>query len=170
MDLDEAARALAPRLIAYALARTGCLKTAEDVAQDALVALVRRWRQAGPPESADAFVFAIARRRAGRAVARRALTAPFDALRNAASNGPSADEAYAHRVELAIVRSALRTLSRADREALLLRTVAELSFEEIAGVVGASPAAVKMRVSRARRRLAALIEERSHGGRRTQTV
>jgi predicted RNA polymerase sigma factor len=73
VELDEVARALGPRLIGYALAGTGCLGAAEDVAQDALTALVRRWRQAGPPESPDAFVFAIARRRA-KTVARECQT------------------------------------------------------------------------------------------------
>lgn len=169
VDLDDVVRALAPRLIAYALARTGRLETAEDVAQDALAALVRRWRQAQPPESPAAFVFAIAKRRAWRIVSRRALFAPLDALRNLARDEPTVEQAYEHRAELAIVRSALGALSRADREALLLRSAGELSFEEIAAVMGASPAAVKMRISRARQRLAALVRERSDG-RRKQTA
>ena len=54
VELEAVAAALAPRLIAYALARTGCRATAEDIAQDALTALVRRWRSGGPPESPDA--------------------------------------------------------------------------------------------------------------------
>jgi RNA polymerase sigma factor (sigma-70 family) len=169
VELDAVARALAPRLIGYALARTGRLHTAEDVAQDALTALVRRWRQAGPPESPDAFAFAIARRRASRVVARRALMAPLDLISGVAGNEPSVEQTYERRVELAIVRSALRSLSRSDREVLLLRSVGELSFEDIAAVVGASTAAVKMRISRARRRLAALVPEHSDG-RRKQTA
>ena len=169
VELDEVARALAPRLIGYALARTGCPGSAEDVAQDALTALVRRWRQAGPPESPDAFAFAIARRRASRVVARRALMAPLDVIRSVAGREPSVEHAYEHRAELATVRSALRTLSRTDREALLLRSVGELSFEQISVIVGASPEAVKMRISRARRRLAASLQEHSDG-RRKQTA
>jgi RNA polymerase sigma factor (sigma-70 family) len=169
VELDAVVRALAPRLIGYALARTGCLGTAEDVAQDALTALVRRWRQAGPPESPDAFAFAIAKRRAGRVIARRALMAPLDVIRSVAGHEPSVADAYEHRAELAIVRSALRSLSRSDREALLLRSAGELSFEDIAAVVGVSTAAVKMRISRARRRLAALVQEHSDG-RRKQTA
>jgi len=150
VDLDAVATALAPRLIAYALARTGCRGAAEDIAQDALTALVRRWRHAGPPASPDAFAFAIARRRAGRLMAKRAVMAPIDALRNTAHNEPSVEQLYDDRRELGIVLSALRALSRADREALLLRAVGELSFEEIAAIVRTSTAAVKMRISRAR--------------------
>jgi RNA polymerase sigma factor (sigma-70 family) len=169
VELEDVATALAPRLIAYALARTGCRATAEDIAQDALVALVRRWQQAGPPESPDAFVFAIAKRRAGRAIVRRALTAPLDALRGVARHEPGIDQAYDDRMEVAIVLAALRTLPRADREALLLRIVGELPFADIAVLMNTSPAAIKMRISRARRRLADLLPERSHG-RRTHTA
>jgi RNA polymerase sigma-70 factor (ECF subfamily) len=163
VDLEAAATALAPRLIAYALARTGCRGTAEDIAQDALTALVRRWRQAGPPESPDAFAFAIAKRRVGRAIARRALMAPLDTLRNTVSGEPGVEQSYESRCELAIVRSALRALSRADRNALLLRVAGELSFDDVAVLMRTSPTAVKMRISRARRRLAALLQEQSYG-------
>ena len=155
--------------MAYALARTGCRRTAEDIAQDALTALVRRWRQAGPPESPDAYVFAVAKRRAGRAIVRRALTVPLDALRGVARDEPGVDQSYDDRAELAVVMTALRALARADREALLLRLVGELPFTEIAVLMNTSPAAVKMRISRARRRLAALLPERSHG-RRSHTA
>ena len=122
--------ALAPRLIGYVFARTGCHGIAEDIAQDALTALVRRWRQQlGPPESPDAFAFAIGRRRAGRALARRALMAPIDALRKKARDEPGVDQSYDDRHELTKVLVTLRALSRTDREALLLRAAGELSFE-----------------------------------------
>lgn len=169
MELEEVAKALAPRLVAYALGRTGCRGTAEDIAQDALVALVRRWRQAGPPESPDAFVFAIAKRRAGRAIVRRALTAPLDALRGVARDQPAVDRVYDDRADLAMVLAALRELPRADREALLLRIVGELSFDDIAALMNTSPAAVTMRISRARRKLADSLPEQTHG-RRTHTA
>jgi len=168
-DLDETARTLAPRLIAYALARTGCARTAEDIAQDALTALVRRWRQLGPPESADAYVFAIAKRRAGKAIVRRALLTPIDALRGVAGGEPGVDRSYEDRVELTLVMSAIDALPRPDREALLLRVVGELEFADIAVLLHTSPAAVKMRISRARRRLLASLPEHSHG-RRTNTA
>ncbi len=166
MELEAVAESLAPRLIAYALGRTGCRATAEDIAQEALTALVVRWRRAGPPESPDAYAFAIAKRRAGRAVARHALMAPLDALRGVARNERGVEQSYQDRTELAIVLSAMRALSRADREALLLRLAGELPFDEIAVVMHTSRAAVKMRVSRARRRLAALIAEHADGRRK----
>jgi len=164
-DLEETAGMLAPRLMAYALARTGCRGTAEDVAQEALTALVRRWRQSGPPDSPDAYVFAIAKRRSSRAIMRRALTAPLDTLRGIAGDEPGVDRVYERRTELARVLSALRGLPRLDREVLLLRIVGELDFPDIAVLTRSSPAAVKMRISRARRRLVALLPKYLHGRR-----
>jgi RNA polymerase sigma-70 factor (ECF subfamily) len=169
VDLDETVRTLAPRLIAYGVARTRSLASAEDIAQDVLLALVRRWQQLGPPASPDAFVFAIAKRRASRVLARQALLVPIDFIRGLAGEEPTAEQAYGNRVGLRLVLSALRALPRLDREALLLRSVAELSYEEIASLCGSSEAAIKMRISRARRRLAAAMEEPSHG-RRTRTA
>jgi RNA polymerase sigma-70 factor (ECF subfamily) len=167
MDLDEAVRALAPRLIAYGMARTGSLASAEDIAQDVLLALVRRWRELGPPMSPAAFAFAIAKRRAGRVLARRALMVPIDFIRALPHPEPTVEDAYMNRLELRAVLMGLRALPRRDREALLLRAVGELSYEDIASVCGSSAAAIKMRVSRARRRLAAPTEEPLHGQRRT---
>src|SRR5439155_3697855 len=106
MELEAVAAALAPRLIAYVLARTGCRATAEDIAQDALAALVRRWRSSGPPESPDAYAFTIAKRRTGRAIARRALWAPLDAVWNATRPERSVEQAYEDRAELAAVLAA----------------------------------------------------------------
>jgi RNA polymerase sigma factor (sigma-70 family) len=172
VDLEAVVTALAPRLIAYAQARTGCRSTAEDIAQDALTALVRRWRHAGPPESPDAFAFAIAKRRAGRAVAKRAMLAPLDAIRHAAGREPTAAQSHEDRSELAFVRSLLGRLPRADREALVLRAAGELSFAEIAALMRTSPAAVKMRISRARRKLSIMLLESADadGKRRTRTA
>src|SRR5439155_20960114 len=168
VDLDAAAAALAPRLVAYALARTGCRATAEDISQEALAALVRRWRRDGAPDSPDAFVFSIAKRRAGRANARRMLLAPLDALRNTAGSEPSSEHAALDRSELTVVLSALSKLPRADREALLLRAAGELGFDEIAALTRTTPAAAKMRISRARRKLVDLLPETAYG-RRTRT-
>ena len=62
VDLEAVVTALAPRLIAYALARTGNHFMAEDIAHDALTALVRRWRDAGPPDSPEAVMHLVCRR------------------------------------------------------------------------------------------------------------
>ena len=158
VDLDAAVAALAPRLVAYATGRTGCRSTGEDVAQEALTALVVRWKRHGPPESPEAFAFAIARRRAGRAVLRRALTQPLEFVLAVRADANGID-AYEQRAELQTVMVTMRGLRSADREVLLLRAAGELSLNEIAIVTRSSVAAVKMRLHRARSRLTKLLKE-----------
>jgi RNA polymerase sigma-70 factor (ECF subfamily) len=158
VDLDATVTSLAPRLVAYATGRTGCRSTGEDVAQDALTALVVRWKRHGPPESPEAFAFAIARRRAGRAVLRRALARPLDFVL-ATQADANAIDAYEQRAELQTVMATMRRLRSADREVLLLRAAGELSLNEIAIVTRSSVAAVKMRLHRARSRLTELVKE-----------
>lgn len=167
MDLDDVVRTLAPRLVAYGVARTGSLATAEDIAQEALLALVRRWRGPGTPMSPSAFAFAVAKRRAGRILARRALMVPIEFVRRFAAVEPTVEHVSMNRLELRQTLTALRSLPRRDREALLLRAIGELSYDDIAAVCGSSTAAIKMRVSRARRRLSEPAKETSDGRRPT---
>jgi len=158
VDLETVIAEVAPRLLAYATGRTGCRSTAEDVAQDALSALVVRWRRLGPPESPEAFVFAIARRRAARAAARRALLMPLDAV-VAIRSGASAIDTYERRTELREVIRAMAHLRKSDRDLLLLRAAGELPLDQIAKITRTSVAAVKMRLHRARARLSLLMQE-----------
>jgi RNA polymerase sigma-70 factor (ECF subfamily) len=167
VDLDAVIESLAPRLVAYALGRTGCPGLAEDIAQESLMALIQRWRQAGPPDSPEAYVFAIAKRRAGRANARRSLFAPLESVLGVASRTIGVDSAYEQRSELDHVLTAVRKLSRTDREVLLLSAAGELTSREIATVTGITAAAVKMRLHRGRQRLEVLLAESNHGPRKS---
>jgi len=160
VDLEGTIAELAPRLLRYANARLGDTALAEDVAQESLAALVRACRNGGAPESAEAFVFAIARRRAGRAAWRRRLWAPLELAFGARSDAPSPEARAIARDESARVRAALARLSSRDREAILIVAVGGLSMADAAAALGLSIPAVKMRVSRARARLAALLEAR----------
>lgn len=148
---------LSPRVIAYCRGLTRDAVLAEDAAQDALAALVRRWRRRGEPRSPEAFVFAVARRRALRAVVRRRLLAPF-AAEDAPATAPQPHVRAEQNSELERVLGAVSRLPRRDREALLLVAVAEMDYRDAASVLGVSLSALKMRVHRARRRLAAALD------------
>lgn len=74
---------------------------------------------------------------------------PFGAtLRDMAATDPEQD-ALAHERETAL-RAALKMLSRAYREAVILRDVEGLSYEEIAAALEISVGTVKSRISRGR--------------------
>lgn len=162
MEMESTVRALAPRVLRFCLGRLGAPDLAEEVAQEALSALVARWRRHGPPESPEAFVFAVARRRGTRVALRRRLTAPLTALRNGheVDPGASPEVRAIGRAELDRTLDAVKGLSYREREALLLVVAGELSTGQAAQVLGVSPSAVKMRVHRARARLAEALEDR----------
>ena len=158
MDIEDTVRALAKPLLRYCLARTGRLVVAEDLAQEALTALVSRWRRFGPPESPQAFVFSIARRRARRANLRQRLLEPLERLAGRADPAPSPEETADLRRQLAALELALAELSAAEREALLLVVGGELKQTEAAAVLGISISAMKMRLLRARNHLHEILE------------
>ncbi|HEX4962117.1 MAG TPA: sigma-70 family RNA polymerase sigma factor [Thermoanaerobaculia bacterium] len=160
MELETTVRELTPQLLRYALGRTGDPALAEEVAQDALAALVQRWRRYGPPECPAAFVFAVARRRAFRLTFKRRLLFPLHLLLDGESPLPNPEERAVARTDLGRTLAALRRLSGQDREALLLVGVGELGPAEGARVLGISVSALKMRVHRARQRLLKILEER----------
>ncbi len=160
VDLERTIVELAPRVLRYAHARLGDPALAEDVAQESLAALVRACRNGGAPDSAEAFVFAIARRRAARASWRQRLWVPLDSAVGARATAPTPEARAIARDEAERLRGALARLSSRDREALLFVAAGGLSMAAAAAALGISVPAVKMRVSRSRARLAALLEER----------
>ncbi len=170
VDLEGKVAELAPRVLRYATARLGDASLAEDVAQESLMALVRHCRNGGVPASAEAFVFAVARRRAGRAIWRRRLWMPIEALTGARDVGPTPEAAAMGREERARLRSALARLGSRDREAILMVAAGEVTMSDAAQALGVSVSAVKMRVSRARARLFALLEDDHDRRPHTETV
>lgn len=169
-SLETALRDLAPRLTRYCVGRAADAALGEEAAQEALVALVARWRAHGPPDSPEAFVFTIARRRLGRALWKRRLLAPLETLFGAseASAVPGPHERAEGRDALRRTLDALAELPPREHEALLLAAGGELSTRAAAEVLGVSLSAFKMRVHRARRHLETLLQrpdlsESDHG-------
>jgi RNA polymerase sigma-70 factor (ECF subfamily) len=159
VDLDEVVRELAPKVLRYSRIVAGDRHAGDDVAQDALTALVRHWRARGAPDSPAAFVFTIARRRAIRSAVRRRLFAPLETLAFAPGPEPSPERVAIDRDGHRRLRAALARLPSRDRDTLLLVTVGGVSTADAAKVLGVTASAVKMRTSRARERLAAWIGE-----------
>jgi len=166
VDLDAAVRELAPKLLGYCLLEAREPSLAEEIAQDALTALVQRWRRYGPPDSPAAFVFAIARRRAARAAVRQRLWLPLENAFGRRDGRANPEQAVVSSSERAWVLRALSRLRQPDRQVLLLVTVADLGMEEAARLLGISLSATKMRALRARQRLREVLEEGNEHGHR----
>ena len=131
------------RLAALLLHDTGA---AEEVVQDAFVAMHAGWRRLRDHDRALAYLRqAVVNRsrsqlRHRKVVERHAPTAPV--------NAPSAEYGALAAVERASVMTALRALPPRQRETLVLRDNADLSEAQIADAMGISPGAVKSHASR----------------------
>ena len=133
---------------------------AEDIASETFV---RAWNTSGEIRAATAkgYLFAIARNCYLEGLRRaRSKGAPpggrhAELDTSLADASPRPDTAAAGRSELSRVLAALAELPEVDRTVLLLRAQEEWSYEEISRATGLSLAAVKVKIHRARVRLAA---------------
>ena len=159
MTLEAALSELAPRVLRYCVGYMGDRSLGEEVAQESLAALVKAWRTSGPPTNPDAFVFAIAKRRARRVLFQRRLLLPMEYLFNHRQHGMDPERAAIERDQRTRLLSAIRRLPRAEREAVLLVIGDGQKLHEAAEISGVSLSAMKMRLSRARQRLVLLVND-----------
>jgi RNA polymerase sigma-70 factor, ECF subfamily len=161
---DEAAMASFYRehgrvVFAQVLLVTGERVLAEEIVQDAMLAV---WRGAAcfrSESSARSWVIAIARRRTRDRLRGRRLRVVDDAfLAEQPGPGPGPEAMALDRAELAEVRSAIRALSPAHREVLGLAFSTGLSLPEVAGVLEIPVGTVKSRLTAARAALNRILE------------
>lgn len=159
MDLETTLAALAPKLLRFCLGQGGDPYLAEEAAQDAMTALVRRWQRLGAPESPDAFAFAIARRRLRRSLWRKRWFEPLENLFDDSSPAPDPETRAVDKQSLDVTLDALQELPENLREALLLVTSGELDGNSAAQTLGISLSALKMRLHRARKQLRGRLQK-----------
>jgi RNA polymerase sigma factor (sigma-70 family) len=134
---------------------------ASDVTQEAFVKAWRaldRFRDGSPFRPWLLRIVANEARNARRSAGRRARVAWRVAEdRPSAGAAPSAEEAALVAERRRLVLAALGSLSRADRDVISCRYLADLSEAETAVVLGCRPGTVKSRLSRALPRLRARL-------------
>ena len=168
----------APKLIAALTRLTGDLERAEDLAQDALVAALERWPEAGVPRNAGAWLMATAKNRALDELRRdRMLTRKHEAIQELEKEKEmlpptfdvAADEDVGDDLLRLIFISCHPVLAREARVALTLRLLGGLTTPEIARAFLVPEPTVAQRIVRAKRTLAAarVPFEMPHGAART---
>lgn len=137
---------------------------ADDVVQEALIAALVT--PSLPREDVGAWLRAIAARKAldwlRRPSARRETPLDPD---DAEGNPPPAATGSGSVADVLAVRQALSRLSAKDRAVLVLADLEGRSMREVATALGTTVVATKLRASRARRKLAAILDG-GEGGRR----
>lgn len=163
---DEAAfarlwRDLNPALLRY-LSLGG--DPAEDIAADTWATVVKGLRRFRGDEAGwRAWVFTTARRRAIDAGRRRARAADREvAWRQwqTESVGTDPAESVSERMDTDQALSILGQLSALQAEVIALRVLTGLSVDEVAGIVGRSPGAVRIAAHRGLRRLEQILAAR----------
>jgi RNA polymerase sigma-70 factor (ECF subfamily) len=137
---------------------TGNLHDAEDITSETFV---RAWTAPEEPRTASvkAYLFTIARNLHRKQWRRQyRLEALDEALPDQAAQP---DQTVVIQDELRETMEAVHTLPEVDRTLLLLRAEQELSYEDIAVVTGLSVGAAKVKVFRARAKLAALLQAKT---------
>lgn len=148
------------RIFNYALRLLGDRHGAEDATQDAFIKVMAKLPDLDPEGlEFGRYLYTVTRNTAYDMIARRKRTEPAGAVPEEADDplrsGPADLEADPERAALsgsqgAAVRAANRRLPQRQREVLALRELDELSYDEIAGLMGMNSNAVAQLISRAR--------------------
>lgn len=134
---------------------------AEEVAQDAFMQLLQHWKRVRDYDQPAAWVRRVAIRLAIRSAKRERRLAGLLSVLRATPTPPPVDPAASLDLYAAVGQ-----LSEKDRAVVVLRYFEDRTVPEIAQILECSQSAAKMRLHRARERLATMLDEEvdSHVG------
>lgn len=153
----------------YARRRCETAADADEVASETFAVAWRRRRDLPPADEVGLWLYGVARRvlaNQRRATGRRLRLQ--GRLSDAAATAPATATTTEERIdEQGRLAEALHALDADDRELLLLRAWDGLAVGDIATLLGCTPNAASIRLHRARRRLAELLDPKEAVGSRT---
>jgi len=132
---------------------------AEEVVQDAFVAMHGRWSRLRDPDKALAYLRQAVVNRSRSALRHRGVVERHAARQAPPADGPPADDGIAGAGRRTAVLDALRQLPERQREVLALRYYLDLSEAEIADALGIARGSVKAHASRGSATLRALLAD-----------
>jgi RNA polymerase sigma factor (sigma-70 family) len=145
-------------LLRLAVVMLGSRDAAEDVVQDAFVALHQNWRSLRDPKTAEAYLRSAVLNRSRSWVRRQVTQRAVRPLMLVRTDQQSAEDTTMLRDEVGSLVRLLRTLARRQREVLACRYVLELSIGETARLLQISEGAVKAHAHRGLQALQQRIE------------
>jgi RNA polymerase sigma-70 factor (ECF subfamily) len=156
-ELEALYRQHASAVFRFALGLSGDRSRAEDIVSETFVRLLTKAPRI-ETRTALAYLLAIARNTYLTGQRRRGCEVPLPEELPGVDHDP--ESRLEDKARLEVVLRTLKTLPEGERAALLLRVDHDLSYEEIACALGTTVGAAKVRVHRARRRLANALESR----------
>jgi RNA polymerase sigma-70 factor (ECF subfamily) len=143
------------------MALVGSQPEADDLVQETLLAAHDGLEGFRADGSVRAWLFSIARRKCARHLERRSRQTAQLCLVHDSTQAAAADDLLMARQRAERARAALEAVRPSEREAVLLRYQAGLSFREVGEALSIDEAAARKRVSRALARLREALESRS---------
>jgi len=158
MNFEQLYRAHHAEVRRFALYLAGDYAEADDITSETFI---RAWAADAPMRavSLKAYLMAIARNLHRQKQRSRKWHDAID--EGLASDHPGPEAALATKRELQAVYARLQRLAEIDRAALLMRAFGNLSYHEIAAVLGISEASARVKVHRARNTITAHTDERT---------
>ena len=151
-----------PYLRRFARALSGDAALADDLVQDCLERALNKSHLYDPSRPLRAWLYAVLRnlfisglRRDGRSMVVKAVD---DLVDGEGSVAPAQEE----RMSVDLVGQALDRLSPQHREVIVLVGLEEMSYRDVAEVIGVPLGTVMSRLSRAREQLRGILEQRGH--------
>ena len=151
-------------LYGYAMVLTHNHAEAEDLVQETYVRAIPAMGRLRPESNIKAWLFKILRNIWLNQLRKRRSDPPIvpadeesNSLDNLVNPGKNSYEIYAGKVERRRVRAAIEALPMESREIILLREFEELSYQEIASLLGCPQGTVMSRLARARSKLRTLL-------------
>lgn len=136
------------------------LHAAEDITQDAFLGLYRNWDNLRDEDKALDYLRSAVINNARSVLRRRVVARVMQFRLSPPSESPMPEIMASASEDERRVRSALRIISRRQREALVLRYYSDLSYDEIARTLKVSTGTVKSSISRGLRNLARELGEK----------
>jgi RNA polymerase sigma-70 factor, ECF subfamily len=157
-------------LYGYAMVLTRNHTEAEDLVQETYVRAISAMGRLRPASNIKGWLFKILRNIWFNQLRKRRSSPQIlhpdtegGSLDNIVDPGKDSYEIYASNIERVRVRTAIQELSLEFREVILLREFEELSYQEIAGLLGCPQGTVMSRLARARSKLRVLLSPTSTG-------
>jgi RNA polymerase sigma-70 factor (ECF subfamily) len=148
---------LIPSLRAFAVSLTGSTVSADDLVQETLLRAIASFSSFEPGTNMGAWLFTILRNQVFSQYRRERRTSEYYRSLQDLQSGKIPPDQYS-RLELDDLRKGLATLPREQREAIILVGASGFSYDEAAVICGCAAGTIKSRVSRARARLAQLLD------------
>lgn len=145
-------------LLRLAVVMLGSQEAAEDVVQEAFVALHRNWRSLRDPEAAEAYLRSVVLNCSRSWVRRQVTQRAARPLMLVREQNESPEDTAVGRDEVGSLVAVMRTLARRQREVLACRYVLELSVAETAQLLEISEGSVKTHTHRGLQALQQRIE------------